>query len=498
MKRWTRIIKESPDAFRKGQLVMHGLKVIGAVHTDPITGREYYIYPGSAAATEIFTGTVGKVIFGSEAALPQGLSLTGDVAYTLPGFGDQVGVPSAGPVVGIATEMMAEHSPEWAKAQEVIMGGRGSNRELMSYLVPSTVSRFYSAFTSDMDETQLQSGIIETTQIMAAAGYELDEDATPRERQEYIDNVEANARSVQLLRALSGIVTLASPSVETAEELPLSNEFASLRQSGIPYSEALMLFMERHGPDASPYTVFKTENISGAPLSADQEALEANDRYATEISQFPLAAPWMLLPFQAPEGDDEFVNRAYRQQIRMGLRQYRSHEDYIDALAWADASPKYFEQTEEYDALIEQARMMEDDEMVSQLTQEKQYFSLAYRNSHPIFADKLLSSEGRQERTQILREAYLLVDHPSVQDAPRIGQMRELLGRYRDYDDALTGLNRARGRNVVQYKDELTMEFRGWLGLYLMDHPELRYFYDRVLRPELSWARTTSDESMVA
>ena len=421
LKRWTRIMKESPEAFRKGQLVMHGLKVIGAVHTDPITGREYYIYPGSAAATEIFTGTVGKVIFGSEAALPQGLSLTGDVAYTLPGFGDQMGVPSAGPVVGIATEMMADHSPEWAQVQEAVMGGRGSNRELMSYIVPTTLSRFYSAFTSDMDETQLQSGIIETTQIMAAAGHGLDEDATPQQRQEYIDQVEANARSVQLLRAISGVVTLSSPSVEIAEELPLSNEFASLRNSGIPYSEALMLFMERHGPDASPYTVFKTENVAGAPLAATQEALEATDAYAREISQFPLAAPWLLLPFQSPEGDDEFVNRAYRQQIRMGLRKYRTHEEYIDALAWADASPKYFEQTEEYDSLIEQARMLEDDAMVSQLTQEKAFFSQAYRNSHPIFADKLLSSEGRQERTQILRESFLLIDHPSVQDAARIG-----------------------------------------------------------------------------
>jgi hypothetical protein len=48
----------------------------------------------------------------------------------------------------------------------------------------------------------------------------------------------------------------------------------------------------------------------------------------------------------------------------------------------------------------------------------------------------------------------------------------------------------------VLYKEELTMEFRGWIGLHLMDHPALRPFYDRVLRPELQWARTALDEGM--
>jgi hypothetical protein len=87
---------------------MHGLRVIGAVQTD-INGEDYYVYPGSAAATSFFSETpVAKILFGSEASLPVGLSLTDDVKHTLPGFGDQMGVPSAGPFIGVALEMLVQ------------------------------------------------------------------------------------------------------------------------------------------------------------------------------------------------------------------------------------------------------------------------------------------------------------------------------------------------------------------------------------------------------
>jgi hypothetical protein len=76
--------------------------------------------------------------------------------------------------------------------------------------------------------------------------------------------------------------------------------------------------------------------------------------------------------------------------------------------------------------------------------------------------------------------------------------MREMLTRFRDYTDSMKGLAPSRSKGAVALKDEITMDFQGWLGLYLMDHPELRYFYDRVLRPELSWDRSALDESMVS
>jgi hypothetical protein len=182
----------------------------------------------------------------------------------------------------------------------------------------------------------------------------------------------------------------------------------------------------------------------------------------------------------------------------MGIRQYRSLPEYVDALAWADASPEYFDRVEEYDALIESYRLAEDSEAVNQITKQKQTWTMAFKNAHPTFADKLMSSEGRVERSKILRESYLLIDHPGVQGVERIAPMREMLQAYQQFDDAMIGLGPARSKAALEYKARLQMQFQGWLGIHLIDHPELRYFYDRVLRPELTWDRNALDESMVS
>ncbi len=488
LKRWTRIIKESPEVIRKGQLLMQGLRSSGFVKKD-MDGNEYYVIPGSAAATSFLAETpVANLLFGSDAVLPVGMALTGDVKYTLPGFGDQVGVPSAGPFVGIGLEMLASRSPEWAKVQTAVMGERGSNRPLASFLVPTSVQRVYDAIVTDIDEGQLATAAIQVAQLMEASGQGLKDDATPDERQDYIDKVEANTRTVLLMRSVVGFWAPASPQISA--ELPLASEFQMLLQSGVPYTEALAMFASKHEGDISPYTVFKSEAPAGAPMASTQEALEAMDMYSNEIRRFPMAAPWMLLPFRT--NDDEFDNRAYRTQIRSGLRKTRSLGEYIDALAWADASPEYFEKLDDFDSDIEAFTLMEDDELVRQTRASKTAWTTAYKNTHPSFADKLSSSDGRTERQQILRQSYLLMLTPAAANSSRQRPMRAMLEKYRDYDDALVGLNSSRAKAVVQRKDEVEAEFMGWIGLHLRKNPELRYFYDRVLRPELRWE--TKDE----
>ena len=58
--RWTRTFIDSPEAIRKLQLTMNGLRTSGIVHRDQ-NGNDSFYYPGSQYVTEMLGATLNAI-----------------------------------------------------------------------------------------------------------------------------------------------------------------------------------------------------------------------------------------------------------------------------------------------------------------------------------------------------------------------------------------------------------------------------------------------------
>ena len=478
LKRWARAIYERPEVLRRMQLMMHGLRASGVVRKDA-EGNEYFVYPLVGEGMAVIQPFV-KHVFGQDAAMMLPTQLTGDIRYVLPGFGDQMGVPSMGPLVGLTLELGTRAFPELSGLEQQVVGERGVDRSLWHYFFPSHLVNSVEAMTTGND-AQVHSATIQAMQVLAAAGHLPPEDAGPAAIQEFLDRVHDTARVTLGMRAVLGFALPASGQVHIDTE-HLSEEFTSLLDHA-PFEEAVRLFVERH-PDADPFTVFGTESVGGSmALTTDAaEWLEENQRF---VDAFPAAAPW-LLP-QAEQGDT-FDRRAYAQQLANGMRRRKTPEEFLNDLYFAAASDEYFEQQDRFEALADAAAG--DAELRRVVQTEQQRFTEAYLNSHPVFADLLRNPARQQRRLDALEQMRQVVAGGEVELPPG---MAELIDTFDEWERTNLGLGGSRAQAVLDRKEHLRAEFMGWAWQHVRRNPALRGFFDRVIRPSADPEREHGD-----
>src|SRR5690606_14905971 len=140
LKRWARIITESPEVIRKGQLAMQAARTTGVIRKDG-NGEELFVVPGSAPFVQKMT-ELANILMPGDIVMPVAEPLTGDTSYILPGFGDQVGVPSFGPMLGIGINFLGRINPELGlRLAEQLGTDEQGNRSPVDFLIPTHFKR---------------------------------------------------------------------------------------------------------------------------------------------------------------------------------------------------------------------------------------------------------------------------------------------------------------------------------------------------------------------
>src|SRR5207344_1995790 len=117
--------------------------------------------------------------------------LTSQTKYMIPGFNsDQAGKLNFGPMVGLPMEFLARRMPEWEDAQNNAFGDmtQGS-RPWFDYLVPSSVTKAYRAWVGDSTKGEMASAQMQAIQMLEASGKGLPENASPLEKEGYLEDV---------------------------------------------------------------------------------------------------------------------------------------------------------------------------------------------------------------------------------------------------------------------------------------------------------------------
>jgi hypothetical protein len=474
LKRWTRSILESPEMIRKAQLTMNGIRNMGVVRQDE-QGNEVFVFPGAGAAADTLADLAAP-IFGDNVRLPYAIQMTGQVGYTLPGLGDQVGTPSVGPLVAAPLEWMSRHFPELNAIERPLLD-RSADQPMWRYFVPSHGANLWEAAYGDIDQGQLASAVTQAMLTMAANGQAPPETATPAERQEFIDRARGQARFILGVRAAFGMQSPAAPQVRFEHE-DLAEEWNRLLAAA-DIEDATTAFLAAH-PDADigsllATTVRGSEQEFGGMGTPIAEAFEWMRDNESLVEGFPGAASWLM-----PEGDsdDPFDQRAYQQQLAVGLRHRKAPEELLNDIYWKAAAHEYFEARQRH----EEAMLTLTGQQRSQAQSDWDRWRAAYFAQHPVFEQMLADPQRSQRRQQAVSELQVL---SRSEAGPVPGPMRDLINRYDDYRAATT-LMRGDRRQVVQNRrEDLTQEFTTWALWHLESHPSLKPLYMQLIEPDL-------------
>lgn len=486
LKRWTRSIAESPEIIRRGQLAMNGLRSMGTVRTDE-QGHPVFVYPLIGDMTRLMAKPM-EWIFGHRFRVPLPGQMLGRVDYTLPGLGDQMGVPSVGPLVAMSLELLSRRFPELAEIEQGVSRA-GADRPVWQYFVPSWAGRVWEASTADMTNADLASATNQAIAMAALNGQMPAEGASPDQQQEFMERVESQARMILLARGLFGMVAPAAPRWETTADM-LNTEYAELlRTSGNP-EEATRLFLERY-PDAEPAdilsaTVFQTESeFAGLPTPTD-ETFAWIDENSDIVGGFQAGAPW-LLPRPSGADNDRFSYRAWAQQLARGLRRRKTPEEFRNDIYFQMAAREYFDERTNNEA----RRLTSTGADRQRVNDEWNAFKSGYYTMHPIFADMLQDPKRAQRRSQAMEELTTLIDgRPDL--VP--DDLAEMVERFREYQMVVSGMRGRRGQGITEQRRGLTQEFVSWGEWFTHQHPNLSGFWMQIVEPQLRY----QDEDAVA
>lgn len=485
LKRWARIIAQSPEVIRYGQLTMQAARTSGVIRDDGF-GGEVFVIPASEVFTKTLVALSSKLLPG-DIVEPLANPLTMSTAYMLPGFGDQTGAPSFGPMVGIGLEFLTSVNPElgYRLARQFRTDETGS-RDYLDHLMPAHFQRLRSAIEAWQggENEALAAATISAMARLEAAGHGLPEHATPEEMQAYLDRVTNQGRIEMTWRMVLGWAGPTTPGFDLQPEW--ADELQQMLDAGVPYEDAITIYLARH-PDATMSTISKTVSTSGASLSADEAALaEMFELLDSPLAdRYPDAAAWLILPQRTPE--DEYAAHVFHAQLRAGFRERRSPEEFLRASVFQQSADRYFSTIEEMEAEIDAARAVGDDATARHLQANLDTWRTSFLARNPIFAEELNSSAGRQRREKILRQASLLIrDEDFHRMYPEKAEaLIDLISLTEDYRGARYGLQASRSKEALAARALLDDDFATKMSELLDRQPDLRTFYDRVIRPAL-------------
>jgi hypothetical protein len=479
LKRFARGMYETPHMLRKGQLMMNGLRSIGIVQKDDVSGKEVMVVPFSELAGQA-VAEVSEHVFGNPAMHMFSQPLTMRTDMMIPGGNTDQSRFGVGPLIGFAMSELTTRFPEteW-RADD-------PNRSRLDFILPSSVTGIYRIATQDPKEL-MASELSAITMLYASGvtddnpyGYGLRPDATAAERDEFLSNVRSTSRAISILKLISGFIGPAKMTPLDASAY-MRKEFTDLLAEGLSYEDAMQVFIEKNGPGALAYTMYGTKNEVGAPIPNNAKAYDFMLEYGDMIRDDPEAMVWLI---PQDESDDKFDRRAYNEAMALGLRSAREPQELIDAFEIKQAAPEYYEMRDQYEA---ERRALSDSkaagwqEARKQLDMQWEIKKAAYLKMHPTFAESF-SGEASERRKRTLQklEYRLNAGFGGEQGA----ELRDLVNLYMQFDrdfSAISGQSYA----AQKLKKKTFDNYFTAMWVYTKQKPRVSAFFNSVIRPEL-------------
>jgi hypothetical protein len=518
-KRWARTMAVAPWGFRQAQLVNGGLIHSGFVHTDPQTGQEYFVYPGSSIVTDALSKTLSGI--GIDSYLPVNGSLTGQIKALSPGF-ERPGIPNLGPFLVAPMNALKTIDPDFTKAIDAIEGKQAASQGVLKPFIPGNLQRLADLVNPDLlDHSQYASAQMQAIQYLEATGHGISQPAInnlgntntvgpppagtkgqpgdyvtdargqpyvaqpdgtwrrndPIEQQQYLQRVKNWARIFLMSRAVFGFSAPAAPEAQFNPD-NLHNDLQTYLKE-LPFNEAVGAFLKQH-PDATAYTVFQTKSGDGTPPPATAKAMDFYDTNRPFMDAHRDAGSYFI-PQPATKGPFDLA--AYQEQMAEGFRLKKAPSEFYNDVQYALSARTYFQALDNKNKLVAAppAGMT-----ASQVSQQWDQWSKQFMAVNPVFADQLTSSNGTLKRAQIMEDVGQALNDPALPPTPQTEDIATLYTGWRNWQ---LMIGPSAGTNAphlsTSTKNYLDGQFALWAEAYVKAHPDVQALYDKAIHPSL-------------
>jgi hypothetical protein len=474
IKRWVRTFADSPEAIRKAQLAMNGMKTSGFVHTDS-NGNEFFYYPGSATVTSLLSDVLTKI--GVPASLPISVPFTGEIKNIMPGLADPL-TPSVGPLVAVPLKALADHFPEMQPAETSLLQ-EGATESWWEQVLPTTVTRLIQTYSgSSADQGEFGSMMMKAIQQAEETGHGLPPDATPAQTQAYLNRVTNWTRINFFVKAALGFTAPASPSAQF-DPHNFDGKLQALLNE-LPYDQAITTFLKEN-PTASAYTVFKSQTTGDvANLASTQAAGKFLDENQAFVAAHPQAAGWLI---PRTTGANAYDPSVYRQQVQNGLRTIKAPAQFLQDVEMAPAASVYIQSLDTEQKLITQAGT--DSAAKANIRQSFDQWQAKFTRQNPAYASYLASGGKAEERSSTIRDLQQAMSDPTLPQGPQTEHVRLLLESFDNAENSYLATEGNYSSSSLAYQANLKAGITDWANQYIAENPDVADLWNLVLLPEL-------------
>ena len=254
-------------------------------------------------------------------------------------------------------------------------------------------------------------------------------------------------------------------------------EFVKLMTT-MDYGEALSTFMAAN-PDGNAWTVFRSENLTGSPLSVAAEAGEWMEENGDFLSAHPTAGAWFV-PFH-PSVNDDFSLRTYTEQFAQGWRQLKDPDDFYDDLKIQGAAQDYYAVKGDFDRALELAA--DDPDERRELRAAWKSWKEGYFHRNPLFRDAQTSSERRSRRTHQIREIGQAFEKNELPRNAWTEAIRSLYSLHVQYETLSGQLPSDQRKVTIEARDALKASYLERARQLTKNNARLRNLFESVFAP---------------
>jgi len=416
------------------QLVEHALSDPTFVQTDD-QGNKYINFFGVGALGEGFQAALQAYGVPMVSGLP--ISAKGSL-ISLKSVLPELQMPGVSPVLAVSANLLTDWFPELGPITKGTVGDISYQRGVLDTLLPAAWLKTLLASGTDVVNGvsfdisgQYKNAL---ASAMATAYYYNqvpDESASAPEKQEFIDRIQNNARSVLIIKTFLNLVSPLAPQVKQ-EDFGLRDEFWKLFKQKDDFGSALVEFMGTHGSRSVSFTVGKTvSNTAGAKYPYIQSTLDFikdnHDKFFTKPGQPTVSQGYFfLIPQENPKKESD--RAVYNTLLKMHLREQKTPQELLNSF--------YVSQG---DALMDQpikdhiAKMQEYQFSPFLKQQELKNWSETMKkmaNLHPVWYDAYTSGDARRQAQNTYNQ---LVTIFSDTNPPQHDQAKLVQGLIKDY-----------------------------------------------------------------
>ena len=437
-----RIGTKQTDAIVRLRLATQGLEHSGFIYEND-EGELYFVFPGDDIIYNAVSIAHRFIDGESNLKLPQSLQFTGKVKFLSPSLDPQSSIPTfSGPLAGISMVVLQQHAPNFWGIRDrllgVTLGEMSKNATYKDVILPPVAKRALSFMSPNDVNGEMASAQRQAYTYLVANGQGLDINATPEQKLEFQQNLEALASNIITTRFFLGLVSPVALSPTGGKDVS-----ATLKDLGnITFKDAFYDTVDELIAQGST-DAWGEANMKWAKIKPGVLAYTISQSERSKVLSIPQktdAINWLrkneALVNKYPEGSAFFVPHSGEFNIdeskffqREGIIDKIPVEDFITKVTAQEQLNEYYAKRDEWDSKIENAP-----ESIRAVVRQQKALDMQAFTKGKYYLQKALENYGcAADTTAAWEEHVKMIDNG---DAPKTDNAQKVIDIVRIVQEA--------------------------------------------------------------